>query len=149
MSLYQIEKLEFPVTLFLAGGQVREGVIFLNLHSANHPGPQSPIELFNEAESFIPFRKEEEFFSLVNKKALSHARFEPAESCEYVFGDRVSVRINFFGGEILQGTITLEAPAGRNRLKDFLNYHRGFFLLDCGEAHYLVNPAQICEIAPC
>jgi hypothetical protein len=149
VSLYQIEKLEFPVTLFLFGGQIREGVIFLSLYSALHSGPQSPLELLNETEPFLPFRREKDLFSLVNKKALTQVRFEPPQDGgDHVFGERVSVRIHFLGGETLQGTLTLEAPAGRNRLKDFLSHHRGFFLLDCGLAHYLINPAQICEITP-
>ncbi|GAB6083448.1 hypothetical protein JCM30471_23620 [Desulfuromonas carbonis] len=148
MNIYQVEKLECPVTLFLCDGHVREGVIFLSPCSASHSGPETPLELFNDDAPFFAFRKADDSFSLVNKATICHLRFPPDPDAPPTFGHRLQVRMVFLGGEVLKGTLTLEAPEGKGRLQDFLNTHHGFFLLDSGPAHYLVNPLLICEIAP-
>lgn len=147
MNIYHVDKLECPVTLFLHDGIVREGVIFLSPLSTTHEGAQTPLELFNEPVPFFAFRKAEGSFSLVNKASVGHLRFQPGAASS-LLGHPLEVRIVFLGGETLQGTLTLAAPEGKGRLQDFLNDQRGFFLLDCGAAHYLVNPRLICEIAP-
>ncbi len=148
MSIYHIDKLECAVTLFLCDGLVREGVVYLSPLSPTHSGPQSPLELFREPEPFLPLRKADGSFSLVNKNVVSHLRFDSDPDAPRSFGHRLAVRLVFLGGEVLHGTLTLEAPEGKNRLQDFLNLQGTFFLLDSGAAHYLINPAMICEIAP-
>ena len=148
MSIYHVDKLECAVTLFLGDGLIREGVVFLSPLSPTHAGPQTPLELFKEPGLFLPLRKADGSFSLINKNILSHLRYDPAPDTPPTFGHRLAVRMVFLGGEVLQGTLSLEAPEGKNRLQDFLNAQKTFFLLDCGPAHYLINPAMICEIAP-
>jgi hypothetical protein len=147
MNIYHVDKLECPITLFLGDGIVHEGIIFLSPCSPTHAGAQTPLELFNEPAPFIAFRRADGSFSLINKATISHLRFQ-AEAATPSFGHRLPIRLAFLGGEVLQGTLTLAAPEGKSRLQDFLNDLRGFFLLDCGTAHYLVNPLLICEIAP-
>lgn len=148
MSIYHVDKIECPINLFLCDGMVREGVIFLSPFSATHPGAQTPLEVFNDPEPFFAFRKADGSFSMVNKSAVSHLRFTPASDAEPMLGHPLEVRMVFLGGEVLQGTLTLETPEGKGRLQDFLNRRRGFFPLACGAAHYLVNPLLLCEIAP-
>jgi hypothetical protein len=147
MNIYHVDKLECPITLFLGDGIVHEGIIFLSPCSPTHAGAQTPQELFNEPAPFIAFRRADDSFSLINKATISHLRLQAAAATPS-FGHRLPIRLAFLGGEVLQGTLTLAAPEGKSRLQDFLNDLRGFFLLDCGAAHYLVNPQLICEIAP-
>ena len=147
MSIYRVEKLECPVTLFLSDGLVREGVVFLSPLSALHSGGQTLLEFCNEPAQFIPFRKADGTFSLINKAAISHLRFQPAPAPPDI-GHPLEVRMVFLGGEVLTGRLILAAPEGKERLQDFINDQHGFFHLDCGGAHYLVNPRQICDIAP-
>lgn len=148
MSLYRVDKRELPVALFLADGVVREGVVFLRPSSRPHNGRQTLLEMLREREPFFPLRDNSESVTLVNKNAITHARFLEADEGEVARGEELSVRIVFFAGEILQGTIRRALPAGQNRLQDYLNAAPGFFPLEGGEFRYIVNGALIREIAP-
>ncbi len=148
MSLYRVDKREQPVTLFHSDGVVQEGVLFLSPYAQTHLGEQSLLEMLREREVFIPFRHQGGGFALVNKDSLTHVRFQPLGELEPPFGEQVNVRITFFGGELLQGSIALDMPEGQNRLQDYLNAAPGFFPLEAGDAHYIVNGALIRDIAP-
>lgn len=148
MSLYRVDKRELAVALFLTDGVVREGVVFLSSFSPARDGRQTLLEVFREREPFFPFRDNSESFALVNKNAITHARFVEEEEEELALGEELSVRIVFFGGELLQGKIRLAMPEGQNRLQDYVNAAPGFFPLEGAEYRYIVNGALIREIAP-
>lgn len=148
MNQYRVDKREQPATLFLADGVVQEGVLFLSPFSQSHSGEQSLLELLRDREVFIPFRRHDGGFCLINKDSITHLRYNPISEFIPPFGDRVMVRITFFGGELLQGSIALDMPEGQNRLQDYLNAAPGFFPLDSGDAHYIVNGALIRDITP-
>lgn len=148
MNQYRVDKREQPATLFLSDGVVQEGVLFLSPFSHSHSGEQNLLELLRDREVFIPFRDHGGSFVLINKEAITHLRYQPISDFEPPFGDRVKVRITFFGGELLQGSIALDMPAGQSRLQDYLNASPGFFPLESGQSHYIVNGALIRDIAP-
>lgn len=148
MSEYQVEKQKAEVTIYLADGQEREGVLFLSPFSSRHSGPQSLVEFLHEEEQFVPFLHSDGAFLLLNKKQISHVRYQPTEDDQPKIGDTVAVCITFINGKQLSGTTTLETPEGKGRMQDYLNGEPGYFSLDCGEGeHYLVNPRVIVEVA--
>lgn len=147
MSDYRVNKIEAPVTLFLADGVVHEGILFLSPVSPTHSGPQRLLELFLEPEPFCPFKEKKGRFCLINKNAITHARY-PARHEEDVFGDQIKVRLNFYGGEILEGIIIVAMPADKARIQDYINSTPGFFCLYTEDAHYVVNSDLIREITP-
>ena len=104
--------------------------------------------MLREKEIFFPFRTSDGAFTLVNKSAITHARFNESAAEELPFGEELAVRIVFFGGELLQGTIRLAMPEGQNRLQDYVNAAPGFFPLEGGENRYVVNGTLIREINP-
>ncbi len=148
MSVYRVDKEECPVVLFTADGMVQEGVIFLSPYASTHTGQQSPLDLMREKEQFFPFRSQAGNFTLVNKDAITHLRYQPEEHQEPPFGEPMQVQVTFFGGELLQGTLTLNMPQGKNRLIDYINAAPGWFALQGSEAGYLANGALIREIQP-
>ena len=113
-------------------------------------GRQTLMDLMKEPGNFFPFRSETGAFCVANKQTITHIRFDPpAEMHAFEsLGDRVDVDIKFVGGEQLSGTVTIEMPEGRNRLFDFVNAMKGFFLLQNQEAHYLVNVTQLRDVNP-
>lgn len=151
MSIYRVDKTEQAVVLFQADGSVMKGVVFLGACAYNHIGRQTLIDLLREKGEFFPFRSEAGAFCVTNKSTITHIRYGPtATEPEYPpLGTPVEVLINFAGGEQLRGMIIIEMPEGRNRLFDFINAMSGFFPMQNGEAHYLVNVAQIRDISPC
>lgn len=148
MSEYQVEKQQAAVTIYLVDGQVREGALFLSPFSSTHSGAQTLIELLHEEEPFVPFLRSDEAFLILNKKQISHVRYQPTETDQPRIGDSVNVTITFINGKELSGSTTLETPEGKGRMLDYLNSKPGYFSLDCGDGvHYLVNPRVIIEVA--
>jgi len=148
MSEYQVEKLRAEVTIYLVDGQERSGVLFLSPLSSTHSGPQTLIELLHEVEPFVPFLRNDQEFFLLNKKQISHVKYQPIESDLPAIGEPANVTITFVNGKQLSGTTILQTPEGKGRMQDFLNGKPGYFSLDCGSGEfYLVNPRVIIEVA--
>ncbi|MBE0574749.1 MAG: hypothetical protein IH613_02525 [Desulfuromonadales bacterium] len=150
MSVYHVEKTELPVVVFQADGSVMKGVVFLSASTYSHMGQQTLLDLMKEPGDFFPFRSEAGDFCVANKQTITHIRFDPpaAASTHASLGEREEADIKFVGGEQLSGTVTIEMPEGRNRLFDFLNAMKGFFLLHNHEAFYLVNIKQVRDVSP-
>jgi hypothetical protein len=151
MSIYRVDKSEQSVILFQADGSVMKGVVFLSASAYSHIGQQTLADLLREKGGFFPFRSETGAFCVTNKSTITHIRYDQLhDDQEFApLGNPVEVQINFAGGEQLRGTVVIEMPEGRNRLVDFVNSMTGFFAMQCGEAHYLVNVAQIRDVSPC
>ena len=150
MSVYHVEKAELPVVVFHADGSIMKGVVFLSAAAYSHMGQQTLLDLLKDPGDFFPFRSEAGDFCVTNKQTITHIRYEPPEQEEEYqsLGNREDVEIKFAGGEQLGGTVTIEMPEGRNRLFDFINAMKGFFLIKNEEAHYLVNVSQVRDINP-
>lgn len=148
MSLYRVDKREQPVALFLSDQVVHEGVVFLSPFASTHSGEETLLDLLREKDHFLPFRDGEGRFILVNKNAVTHVRYEGKTEDEPVIGDRIRVRIAFFGGGVLEGTIVLDMPEEKNRLLDYVNASPGFFALEGGDARYIANGSLVREISP-
>jgi hypothetical protein len=150
MSIYRVEKSELAVVIFQADGSVMKGVVFLSPSAYSHTGKQTLLDLLKEQGNFFPFRSEAGSFTIANKQTITHIRVDPStETPAYKsLGDREDVDIKFVGGEQLSGTVTIEMPEGRNRLFDFVNAMKGFFLLQTQDAYYLVNIAQVRDVNP-
>lgn len=149
MNLYRIEKREQPVTIYFADGVVSHGVIFLGPNAYAQRGEQTVLELLREKEPFFPFRDQSGRFALLSKKAITHLCYQAPDENIPVAGPSIGVQITFFGGELLEGTITLDRPEEKNRLGDFINGSPGFFPLRQGALLYLANGTLVREIAPC
>jgi hypothetical protein len=151
MSIYRVDKSEQPVVLFQADGSVMKGVVFLSACAYSHIGQQTLADLLREKGDFFAFRSDSGAFCVANKATITHIRCDQftVEPLHAPLGNPVEVQVNFAGGEQLRGTVIIEMPEGRNRLFDFVNSMRGFFSMQTGEAHYLVNVDQIRDISPC
>lgn len=147
MSLYRVDKREQPVSLFLSDQIVHEGVVFLSPFASTHVGEETLLDLLRERDQFFPFRHRDGRFILVNKNAVTHVR-HPGGEDEAGMGEPIRVRITFFGGGTLEGTIVLDMPEEKNRLLDYVNASPGFFALEGGDGHYIANGALVREISP-
>ncbi|PLX77949.1 MAG: hypothetical protein C0614_09200 [Desulfuromonas sp.] len=150
MSIYRVEKTEQPVTLFYSDGSVISGVVFLSPSAYTHIGRQTLVDLLKEKGEFFPFRSGNDRFYVINKRSITHIRYQPAvkEKGADVLGTPVEINIEFIGGEQLAGQILIEMPEGRTRLFDFINEIKGYFVLTTEEAHYLVNASLIRDVSP-
>ena len=149
MSEYRLEKVEEDIVLFLNDGVVLEGVVFLSPLAYGHSGRQTLLELLLEVERFLPVRDREGQVRLINRQSITHVRYVPGEDEEHsAFGKQAGVRLVFFGGEALEGTVTLDIPEEKLRIKDYLNMAPTFFALDSGHAHYIINSHHTHQAIP-
>ena len=148
MSQYQVEKQQADASIYLVDGQTREGVLFLSPFSSSGTGQQTVVDLLREPDPFLPFIGSDKAFLLINKSQISHISFQPHDDAPPPLGDPVEVSVTFINGKQLAGTIVLEVPEGKRRLIDYMNSSPDYIELDQGDAHYLINPAVIIEIAP-
>jgi len=151
MSVYRVDKSELPVTIFHCDGSVMQGVVFLSASAYSHIGRQTLADLLLDREDFFPFRSGSGEFSVINRRTVTHLRYEPSASEEELLalGTPVDVQIHFIGGEQLRGTVLIESREGRTRLSDFINTSKKFFTMSSGEARYLVNLSHIRDIGVC
>jgi hypothetical protein len=148
MSLYRVDKREEPVELHLSDQVVHHGVVFLSPVASTRSGGQTVLDLLREKTTFLPFRNDQERFLLVNKSAITHVVFRKLKEEVHRLGDALKVRITFFGGEVLEGTIFLDMPEDKNRLLDYVNASPGFFALEGEKVRYVANGAMVREISP-
>ncbi len=153
MSDFRFDKIEQEVVLFLADGIVLEGTVFLAPHAYTHAGPQTLLELLREDERFLPLRDRDGSLRLVNKESVSHACHAAGSGEEQdtemtPFGEKVAARLFFFGRETLEGTLYVEMPRDRSRLKDFLNAAPDFFPFESGESNYIINSRLLYQVMP-
>lgn len=122
MSEFRIEKLRRRVAIDLVGGARLDGDVFLQPSARYRNGPQTPSELFNEPDPFIPVATGDDAFTLVAKAQVLRVQF-PADSTDTdereVEG--VAVDVTLADGSFASGTLRLEMRAERPRLLDFLN----------------------------
>ncbi|MBE0597794.1 MAG: hypothetical protein IH614_11035 [Desulfuromonadales bacterium] len=149
MSVYRVEKSEQPVTVHLYDQGMRQGVVFLSPNSCTLCGAQSVLELLREKTRFLPFRNQQGELTLINKEVITYIGFQPTEDeIPPLVCDEVDVRIVFFGGELLEGTILLDQPAGKNRLLDYVNAFPGFFAVRGKNRRFVANGSMVQEVTP-
>ncbi len=148
MSEYRIEKVRRRVSVTLAGGVVLGGDVFLQPTARYRAGPQEPVELFNEAEPFLPLATDGDDLVLIAKRQVVTVEFaaESADTPTDGVPD-VDIRCVFADGSECAGALHMEVRASRSRLLDFLNEdsHR-FLVLRSGAVTRLVNCAHVVQV---
>ena len=142
----RVEKRQQKVSLFMADGVILEGVVYLAQYAMYHSGEQTMLDLVLEEDPFLPLKGNDGKFHLVRKGMISHLRcaVDLPEEIDYT---RMQVQISFLGNEHLLGTLAMNMPSHRARLKDYLNTPGNeFFPLFCAEHSYLVNRSLIRDI---
>jgi len=148
MSEYRIEKVRLHVALAVVGGGALEGDIFLQPSALYRMGPQDPAELFNEAESFIPFDMGAKGMILLAKDQVMRVQFTGASADTDIDGvEGVPVEISLTDGSRVEGDMHFDPRIDGPRLLDFLNrHHERFLTLTCAPGVCLVNWRQIAQV---
>ena len=122
MSEFRIEKLRRRVAIGLVGGARLDGDVFLQRSARYHSGPQTPAELFNEPDPFVPIATGDAEYVLVAKAHVLRVQFPPdGVDTDHREGEDVAVDIVLSDGSFANGELRLEMRGERPRLLDFLN----------------------------
>ncbi len=149
MSEFRIEKLRRRVAIDLVGGARLDGDVFLQQSARYRSGPQSPAELFNEPDPFVPIATSDADFVLVAKAQVLRVQFAPdAADTDDREVEGVAVEIVLADGSFANGELRLEMRAERPRLLDFLNAddRESFLTLRSAADVLLINRRQIAQV---
>lgn len=147
-SEFRIEKIRHPVVITIAGGMTLQGDVFLQPSARYHHGPQTPAELFEEPEPFVPLATGDDHLVMVAKEQILRVQFERHAADTDVEGvEEAEVDITLPDGGITSGHLRLETRAGRPRLLDYLNGDdQRFLTLRSPHGMILINRRQIVQV---
>lgn len=149
---YRIEKSRHRVVVTTHSGQTIAGEMFLQPFARPGGGNERPTDALNGAEHFFPLAIAGDDVVLLSKAQVVHVATatadEPEKDDDGVVR-RMLVEITLANGETHTGSITVEAPAERSRLLDFLNRdHNRFLTLHGLDGLLLINRRVIERVRP-
>ena len=138
-----------PVTLWVHPEGRVTGGIYLREHSPNHAGSEYPLEVLNQGEFFLVFKRDNpdeiRFYNLRSVIRVEY-QFEGA----HLGGEITTLhcRLQMMDGSLIEGTIQESLPTDRSRLLDYLNKKEDGFIKVHMEDDlvYLINKAYIIHV---
>jgi hypothetical protein len=152
MEELRVPKRRVLVEVLLPDGARRRMALFLAGAAATHAGPETPADLLNGAEEFVPALDEDAgSMAFLNRRQVSAVRIPGAaaagEADALTLPTEHEVEIELAGGATLRGLVSYVRPPARSRLVDFLNEPEPFFALLEPDATALVNKHQVARVA--
>lgn len=145
-----VHALEAVVTL--AHGEILPGYLHLQDAVANHPGGETPLELLNRPEGFLPLTSDDGGVVFLSKEQVAMVSCtwpqEPAEVELFATSRQVTLRVVLTSGEAFEGTGPVTLPGSRQRPLDYLNSVGPFFRLETASGCRLVNRAHVRQVRP-
>ncbi|MGA7802143.1 MAG: hypothetical protein WCC36_15165 [Gammaproteobacteria bacterium] len=128
-DLLRIPKHPSPVTLWVhPEGQVH-GSIFVREQSVNHAGPETPLEVLNQADPFLVVQRESpEELRFYNRSAIVRVDYLEQDPFELPGAVSLPCEVHMMDGSLVRGTIREPLAADRARLFDYLNRSEERFL---------------------
>lgn len=129
--------------LMMSDGRTLIGALHCLPLAPSHSGSETPGDVLNRPEAFLPLTLPGERVVFVGKDQLLIVTVHPEEQVEDP--DRrsaarsVGLRIELVSGETFEGMLALELPPNRPRALDYLNQAPGFFPLRAGDAIRYIN----------
>lgn len=153
MQEYQVPKVKAAVLVELPPHTAEQRFIFLAPFAQNHHGAETPSDIFNVPQAFIPLFREEGEPILVRHDAIIWVKIVDPQVTEwYYYNTRTgatdaAVLLEFDTGIRLEGRIALVGPAGGQRVLDVVNRQEGFLHVERDEDLFLVNLKRVISIS--
>jgi hypothetical protein len=146
-SQFRFEKHQVAATLVLSTGAMRHGCFFV-VASLTHGGPERVSDLLNGALGFFPFQHDDGSTAQYNRTQLAMVRLPVGVSEEelepgYSVAVRREVSITLSTGTIVDGTVHVNAPEGKQRLSDYVRGSKQFWYVMTAGGTLIVNSSHI------
>lgn len=154
MQELAVQRRMVEVAIRLPGQEVVRGHLFLAMTAKGHAGPETVLDLMNEAEPFFVLRVEgQPPVRLVNKDQVVEIEVDSAEAGggsqdSAAVAKEEEMAVSFRDGFVLEGRALVEMPPTKSRLIDFLNHSERFFALVGEDRAHIVNRRHIVQITP-
>jgi hypothetical protein len=151
MDELRVPKRRVAAEVHLPGGAPRKVVLFLAEAAGHHAGPESPGDVFNGADEFVPaFDEAARAMSFLQRGALSVVRFsrdlDTGDGEALTLPTEHEVEVHLGDGAVLTGLVSYLRPPESARLVDFLNDPSPFFRLLEADAVALVNKRHVARV---
>jgi hypothetical protein len=152
MQEYQVPKEKTSVLIELPPHEPEPRFLFLSSFAQTHHGAETPSDIFNVPQAYVPLFREGDSVSLVRRDAITWVMVgEPQRSEWYYYETRVGVpdapvHVEFDTGTFLDGRVALIGPAGGQRVLDIVNREEGFLPIEREDELFLVNLKRVISI---
>lgn len=152
MQEYQVPKDKASVLIEMPPHEPETRFVFLSPCAQGHHGAETPSDIFNVPQAFIPLFREDGDVVLARHDAITWVRIgEPRRTEWHYYEIRASVsdaalHLEFDTGGHIDGRIALLGPAGSQRVLDIVNRHEGFLHVERDDELFLVNLKRVVSI---
>ena len=156
---YQVPKEKASVLIEMPPHEPETRFIFLSPYAQSHHGAETPSDIFNVSQAFIPlFREDGDPIlargdaMLVRRDAITWVMVgEPQRTEWYYYEIRAGVpdtaiHLEFDTGGHIDGRIARLGPAGGQRVLDIINRQEGFLHVERDDELFLVNLGRVISI---
>lgn len=149
MEEYRVPKEQASVLINLPPHPPQARHIFLSSFAQTHHGAETPSDVFNIHQAYIPLYREGGDLVLARHDAIVWVMVsEPRRTEWYYFESRAGVpdagvHIEFEDRSHLDGRVALIGPVGGQRILDILNRVEGFLHVERDEELFLVNLRRV------
>jgi len=126
--------------------------IFLSSFAQSHHGAETPSDIFNVQQAFIPLFREDGDAVIARHDAITWVMVgEPRRTEWYYYDARAgvpdaAVHLEFDNGSHLDGRVALIGPVGGQRVIDIVNREEGFLHVEREDELFLVNLQRVVAI---
>ncbi len=141
-----------PVRVMLAEGLSVQGEIHLQPRVAAHDGSETPLELLNRGDSFLPLSMAHGKVVFLSKAQMVALTWSEGGNFDDPIrrsaARSIRMEVMMVGGSEYQGTAVSELPPIRSRALDFLNELESFFQLSTAEGTVCLNRRFVRAVRP-
>ncbi len=152
MQDYQVPKEKAAVLIEMPPHEPEARFVFLAPFSQSHYGVETPSDIFNEPQAFIPLFREGGEVLLARRDAITWVMVGEPQRTEWHYYETragvadTAVHLEFDTGGHIDGRIALLGPAGAQRVLDIVNHQEGFVHVERDDELFLVNLKRIVSI---
>ncbi len=152
MEQYQVPKEKASVLIEMPPHEPETRFIFLSSFAQRHHGAETPSDIFDVPQAYIPLFSEGGGVVLARRDAITWVMVaEPRRTEWYYYETRAGVpdtaiHLEFDTGGHIDGRIALLGPAGSQRVLDIVNRQEGFLHIERDDELLLVNLKRVAAI---
>lgn len=152
MTEYQVPKQKASVLVEVPPHAPEPRLIFLASFAQNHHGAETPSDIFNVSQPFIPLFRHGGSVVLARHDAITWVMVDDPRRTEwYYYEIRTGVpdtaaHFEFDTGLRLEGRVAQIGPLGGQRVLDIINREGKFLHVERGEELFLVNLKRVVSV---
>jgi hypothetical protein len=152
MPDYRVPKEKAAVLVEVPPHPAEPRFVFLAPFAQSHHGAETPSDIFNVEQAFIPLFRESGEVVLARHDAITWVMVHDPRRTEWYYYEartgaaEAAVHLEFDTGLQLDGRVALIGPVGGQRVLDIINRDRGFLPLERDGELFLVNLKRVVSI---